>query len=144
MKQICGVRLAGSSMRSKPLIAENHKNERGGSGLLARINSNVNRYQVGHTNKIKTAYNSSPHNPIIRQSCDRVIRGQTLPSITLLIVELGENPWRLFNFSSQQLWLRSNRIEDLEKRELIEIGISSVDSAYAMLAHENRRVRIVH
>ena len=39
--------------------------------------------------------------------------------------------------------LKSQRIEDFHKRELIEIGIAGADLPDAVLAHENCRVSIV-
>ncbi|MGB6283031.1 MAG: hypothetical protein WBG18_01170, partial [Xanthobacteraceae bacterium] len=40
--------------------------------------------------------------------------------------------------------LRSKRIYNFQKRQLIEIGISGADSPNTVLAHEYCRVRIVH
>jgi hypothetical protein len=40
--------------------------------------------------------------------------------------------------------LRSKRIDDFEKWELVEIGIPGADSADSVLAHENGGVRVVH
>jgi hypothetical protein len=39
--------------------------------------------------------------------------------------------------------LGSNRINDLQKRELMKIGIAGTDLPNAMLAHENCRMRIM-
>jgi hypothetical protein len=44
---------------------------------------------------------------------------------------------------SVTLITRSNRIDNFQKLELIEIGIPSADPPNAVLAHENCRVRIV-